>query len=93
MSEFKKETIEEASEKYSISCGFHKTDYTNPMRISFEVGAKWQSEQINCELSELLEISIEMLDIIRKLNKHCDLGFMHIEVEPLIKKANNLINK
>jgi len=40
-----KETIEEASEKYSISCGFHKTDSENPMRISFKIGAKWQQER------------------------------------------------
>jgi len=62
MSKFKgKETIEEGAERYiNLLAKDCKDDWINKeagkmQKEHFINGAKWQQEQINCELSELLE--------------------------------------
>lgn len=62
MSEFKKESIEEVAKRY---CTEKQNEYDSSIR-SFTDGAKWQQQQINCELSELKEQRDEMLAMLRK---------------------------
>jgi hypothetical protein len=62
MSEFKsKETIEDFAKRMSI--GIKEENYTDGLID----GAKWQKEQIDCELSELLERYNKAVELLEKL--------------------------
>jgi len=102
MSEFKKDTIEEVARKYAnIS---HNRPLDEEERYfkdyqkydGFVAGAKWQKEQINCELSELLEQRNEMLAMLEDVVNLFKRGEFdtdeNIGGRQLIK-ANQLIKK
>ena len=70
MKEFKKETIEQAIDRiYPLhkgqTCIAKNKKFLK--RTAFEKGAKWQQEQSNCELSELMEHRNEMLAMLEEL--------------------------
>jgi hypothetical protein len=96
MSEFKgKETIEEVAKTYINKQFFDFGDLTHiaerQAEQAFINGAKWQQEQINCELSELLEHNKEMLAMLETLEPHLRLNTQE-EIDKW-KSAKQLIKK
>ena len=89
MSEFKKETIEQAIDRiYPLhkgqTCIAKNKKFLK--RTAFEKGAKWQQEQINCELSELLEQRNEMLAMLERISVMMP---QSQEIKRLIKKVKD----
>jgi hypothetical protein len=93
--QLKQETLEEAFECFKKEYPILKNYNLHHLLQVARFGAKWQQEQINCELSELLEQRNEMLAILEDLYEDVECwsdissyGYGN-KIEQLIKKVKD----
>jgi uncharacterized membrane protein YheB (UPF0754 family) len=94
--QLKQETLEEAAKSHAI---YELENNYKPTKESFKLackrsfiqGAKWQQEQINCELSELLEQRNEMLAMLENATEipALDMDALRPDMIQLIKKVKD----
>jgi hypothetical protein len=94
--QLKQETFEEAAKSHAI---YELENNYKPTKESFKLAckrsfiqcAKWQQEQINCELSELLKQRNEMLAMLEDIKDSIEGGEAYdlYRIEQLIKKVKD----
>jgi hypothetical protein len=83
----KEEKIKEACKKANGYLVFAPNTKGVVFEEGFIQGAKWQQEQINCELSELLEQRNEMLAMLERIDGYATSFDKWDELEQLIVRV------